>query len=648
MGIYSSMPGLQDTVEALQRLRRPFDLSFRHGGDALAVALLPASRTAGKRFESRIWQLPMEGEATQLTFGPGSDAVPRFSPVDGRLVFASDRVMSGRMSLYIRGLDGEVSSLGNVPGTVEDAQWILDGSALVVLSADRGLDYAATDGATRIWWDAEPDPEVIRPDAARRRLFRVAADDGAAVEVGPKDLTVWAFDLIDGDRAVALVSEDASERGWYWAHLALLDFRDQSAQVLHKSNWQLQCPAADPSGMRAAVVEGWSSDRGLVAGEIRIVDLDSGNSSLIAPESLSDVSFVQWRDQESLWFASWSDMGTCYGVIRLDGAIVWSGREDAIIGLSSFSAQVTPSPEGNGLAAVRETVWQAPEVVYRAGPEACWQTLSDFNEGVSADLPDYPEVRPVAWRGDDDLLIHGLLLLPRDRPTHPLALVVDVHGGPTWSFKHAFDPGSALPLVAAGYALLLPNYRGSVGRGQEFTRCNIACPGGAEFQDIIRGVDWCVKQGVADTGRVGIIGVSYGGYITAWAVATSNRFQAAVMISGISNLLSCHYTCNHAFCEFIVGRPHDTAKANQVFIERSPLLHVLGATTPTLILHGAEDHCTPLGQAVEFYRALGNQNVETKLVVYPREGHGFQERIHQLDAWQRTVSWFDRHLQGQA
>jgi dipeptidyl aminopeptidase/acylaminoacyl peptidase len=641
------MPTVQETVEALQRLRSPFDLSFRHGGDALAVALLPGAREAEKSFESRIWQVTTAGEATQLTFGPGSDAVPRFSPADGRLAFASDRITAGRMSLFLLGQDGEASPLGEVPGSLEEALWTSDGSALIVLSADRGLDCAATDGAVRLWWGDEPDPDVVRPDAARRRLFRVAAGDGGAVEVGPEQLTVWAFDLIDEGRAVALVSEDASERGWYRAHLALLDLRERSARTLHEPNWQLQSPAADPSGRRVAVVEGWASDRGLVAGEIRVVDLSSGDSTLVAAEAHTDVSFVQWRDPESLWFAGWSDMGTAYGVVRLDGTLEWSEREDAVVGLSSFFAQVTPAPDGSGLAAVREAVGQATEVVYRAERESPWRPLSAFNDGPAADLPSYPEVREVAWRGPDDLPIRGLLLLPRDRPAGPSALVVDVHGGPTWSSKHAFDPGYAMPLVAAGYAVLLPNYRGSVGRGQEFTRRNVRDPGGAEFQDILRGVDWCVDQGIADAARVGITGVSYGGYMTAWAVATSDRFRAAVMISGISNLLSCHYACNHAFCEFIVGGPHTEAEAQRLFVERSPLIHVAGASTPTLILHGTEDRCTPLGQAEEFYRALADQGVETEIVIYPREGHGFQERAHQLDAWQRSVAWFDQHLQGQ-
>jgi dipeptidyl aminopeptidase/acylaminoacyl peptidase len=88
-------------------------------------------------------------------------------------------------------------------------------------------------------------------------------------------------------------------------------------------------------------------------------------------------------------------------------------------------------------------------------------------------------------------------------------------------------------------------------------------------------------------------------------------------------------------------------RARQIYIERSPLIHVARARAPTLILHGRDDLCTPLGQAEEFHRALADHGVATELVVYPREGHGFQERGHHLDAWQRAVAWFDRHLQGE-
>src|SRR6185369_9176599 len=157
---------------------------------------------------------------------------------------------------------------------------------------------------------------------AKRRLFRVDVANGATVEIGPRDETVWEFDLL-GDGAVALISENASERGWYHTKLARLDFAKRSAEILHRSPWQLQGAAASPSGKRIAFLEGWSSDRGLVAGEMRVLDLASGKVVSIAAKEQSSVTSLQWRDEESLWFAGWSRLGTVYGVVKLDGTFEW-------------------------------------------------------------------------------------------------------------------------------------------------------------------------------------------------------------------------------------------------------------------------------------------------------------------------------------
>lgn len=253
------------------------------------------------------------------------------------------------------------------------------------------------------------------------------------------------------------------------------------------------------------------------------------------------------------------------------------------------------------------------------------------------------EVRAVEWEGAECLAIRGLLLLPPDPPPSPMPLILDIHGGPTWSFKHGFNPGSALPSGAAGYAVLLPNYRGSLGRSQGFTRLNMGDPGGAEFEDILRGVDWCVQEGIANSTRIGVTGVSYGGYLTAWAAATSDRFRA-----GISDLLSYQYTANNGFSAAIIGAPLQDEGARRLYFEPSPLLYVSSKAPPTLIMHGAKDHCTPLGQAEEFHRALLDHGVPTELVVYPREGHSFKERAHHSDAWRRKIAWFDCYLRDQA
>ena len=612
------------------------------------MTVQPAVEDAERGLEGRIWLISTAGEATQLTRGPGSDALPRFSPVDGRLVFASDRAATGRMSPFLLVPGGEPRPIGEIPGSVEEMKWTADGSALLVLAADRGLDAAPTHGAARLWWGDAADPDVFRAGLARRRLYRLSVSDGACREVGPANLTLWDFDLLDDKRAVALVSEEAAERGWYRARLALLDLERRTARTLFESAWQLQGPAVDPSGKRVAVLEGWGSDRGLIAGEICIVDIESGKAAKVAPQELSDVTFVRWRDADSLWFAGWSEMGSRYGVVRVDGTIEWEERQDAVIGLNSFLAHIAPAPDNKSIAAVREAVGQPAEVVYRRDPKSAWAPLSRLNDSIAAAIPGYPEVRAIEWKGAGDLAIRGLLLLPPDRPRSPMPLILDIHGGPTWSFKHGFNPGSALPFVAAGYAVLQPNYRGSVGRGQSFTRLNVGDPGGAEFEDVLRGLDRCVREGVADAARIGVTGVSYGGYLTAWAAATSHRFRAAVIVSGISDLLSYQYTANNGFSEAIIGAPLHDGDARRLYIERSPLLHVSKKAPPTLILHGADDHCTPLGQAEEFYRALLDHGVATELVVYPREGHGFKECAHHADAWRRKVAWFDRYLRDQA
>jgi dipeptidyl aminopeptidase/acylaminoacyl peptidase len=637
------MDQLADALERLNRVRFAGSITFHRSGDALATAISPASHDANESYQGRIWHYTLDGKATQLTHGPNEDSLPAYSPIDDRLAFASDRTVKGKADLFILA-DGKVHALGNIPGTIEDLRWSGDARSIFVLAADRGLDGGATNGAIRIWWGGTEDPAVTNATDAKRRLFRVTVADGATVEIGPKDYTVWEFDLI-GDGAVALVSEDASERGWYHTKLARLDFSKRSVEILHRSSWQLQSVSASPSGTMVAFLEGWSSDRGLVAGAMRVLDLASGKVFSVAEKEQSSITSLQWRDDERLWFAGWSRLGTIYGVVKLDGIFEWTVTEDAVIGANSFNAAIVPKSDGSGIAAIRDAVAAPPEIIFKKiapGSNADWQKISALNGDVFQGF-DYPEVRHAQWKGRDGLALEALILLPKDRKG-PLPTIVDIHGGPSWATRYASNPGHGLPYAAAGYAVFLPNYRGNTGWGQAFGRMNIGDPGGAEFEDILTGIDWCVAQGLTDGDKLGVTGGSYGGYMTAWAVATTRRFKAAVMVSGICNQVSCHYSCNHDFHEFINGGPMKQNQYRAVAVDRSPLYRLDKPTTPTLIIHGIEDRCTPLGQGQEFYSALLERGCESELVAYPREGHGNREYPHKVDAWRRSVAWFDRFL----
>nr|WP_246461852.1 S9 family peptidase [Mesorhizobium sangaii] len=579
-----------------------------------------------------------------MTNGPGGDGLPHLSPVDGTLAFVSDRALQGRMSLFLKDDHGE-RPVGELAGTIEDMRWAPDGRSLIVMAADRGLDGGATNGAQRLTWGEPEDPAVTSPANARRRLFRVRVDDGSTVEVGPSKFSVWEFELVGDDAALAVVSVDPSERGWYHAELTRIDLATGAATILHRARWQLLAPAADPSGKRIAFLDGWSSDRGLVASEISILDIATGKIITVAPGGMSSITSMKWRDDDSLWFTGWSRLGSVYGVTHLDGSVEWMTQEDAIIGTRTFSAGITTAPDIKGFAAVRESDGAPPEIVFKSGAKAsAWSVVSNLNRDVARDFNAYPEVRAVAWKGADGVELEGLVLLPRDGAKGPRPTIVDIHGGPSWAVRHAYNPGDALPFATAGYAVFLPNYRGNVGWGKAFGMLNVGDPAGAEFQDILAGLDRCVTAGISDPDRLGITGASYGGYLTAWAVATTNRFKAAVMVSGFANQLSSHYSCNHDFHAFINGGPLSEERFRRVAVDRSAITRLDRPTTPTLIMHGEGDRCTPLGQAQELYAALLERGVESELVVYPREGHGLRERDHQLDAWRRMIGWFDRYL----
>jgi dipeptidyl aminopeptidase/acylaminoacyl peptidase len=635
---------LERALAMLDRVRYPVDVSVNAAGAALAVAVSPAHYEAGGSFESRIWRVALDGSgAEQLTNGPATDALPRWSPTDDRLAFASARPIAKRMSLFLLRPGADAAQLGEIEGSVQEIAWSGDGRAVYALAVDEGGFGAATDGAVRLVWSGARDPYVFRPDEGWRRLFRVDADSGRTEEVGPEGISVWEFDLVDDSTAVALVSHDPSESGWYRAHLAVLDLDARTARTIGTHERQVQGPVVDPTGTRAALIEGWSSDRGLVAGDVHVFDLASGEAVPLGGE-LSDLTSVGWLDAETLWFAGWSGFGSHVGAIGLDGAIRWEVIDESILGPSSFHARISPLPDG-GFAAIRESLRTPPEVVRHAGgADGEWTPLTSFNAGIGPDeLDDYPDVRALEWDGAGGLPIRGLFLSPVGLEP-PFPTVVMIHGGPTWACKYSFDPGYSLALAAAGFGVFLPNYRGSTGRGQSFTQMNVGDPAGAEFEDILRGVDHIVEAGLTIADRVGVTGTSYGGYLTGWAVCASDRFTAGVMVSGIVDMLSCHLTCNHAFSEFIFGGDHRDPRYLEAFADRSPITYVRNAKTPTLILHGALDSCTPLGQAEELYQGLVLNGTPTELVVYPREGHGFREREHAVDAERRTVEWFARYL----
>jgi dipeptidyl aminopeptidase/acylaminoacyl peptidase len=167
--------------------------------------------------------------------------------------------------------------------------------------------------------------------------------------------------------------------------------------------------------------------------------------------------------------------------------------------------------------------------------------------------------------------------------------------------------------------------------------------GGGDYRDIMSGIDALVKRGIADPARLGIMGRSYGGYMTGWIIAQTDRFKAASLGAGMSNLVSFYgQTDIPGFTETYLGGP--PWEALDTYVRCSPVTHAANLKTPTLILHGEKDFRVPLPQAEELYRALRRNGVPVELLVYPRQGHVVTEPKFMVDMMDRNIEWFGRWL----
>ncbi len=224
-------------------------------------------------------------------------------------------------------------------------------------------------------------------------------------------------------------------------------------------------------------------------------------------------------------------------------------------------------------------------------------------------------------------------------------MLVQIHGGPSWQWENRanlswHDWGQMM--TTRGYAVLLPNPRGSTGYGSEFERLLIDDVGGGESQDLISGAQAMVERGIADPERLAIGGWSWGGYLTAWTITQTDIFKAAIMGAGVANLVSDHAAGDiaEANMAFYSGHPYTHW---DLYADRSPVRYAANVKTPTLILHGGADSRVHPTQSMEFHRALQVLGVPVRFVRYPREGHGIGERHHQIDLMKRIVEWLEKY-----
>ncbi|MDR9418243.1 S9 family peptidase [Gracilimonas sp.] len=419
--------------------------------------------------------------------------------------------------------------------------------------------------------------------------------------------------------------------------------RDVLAEVDHTG--KLGQFTWSPDGSKIAMIAA-ANINDPIDGRLKIVNPEDGSTTLLREDFKGKFEQIEWADNNTLHYLASKGVWSEFGSIRSDGS-----QMDAIV--------PTGGPIINGFAHSTDGTHvfdvntpSHPDELYlmKQGDDSP-QRITNSNPWL--DDIEMGEQEAITYTTDDGFEIEGVLIYPLDyQENSRYPVITIVHGGPEAHYDNGWltDYSDAGQVGAAqGYVVFYPNYRGSTGRGIDFAMSSQGDLAGAEFDDIVEGVDYLIDQGVADEDKVGVTGGSYGGYATAWmSTKYSDRFAAGVMFVGISNNLSKWGTSDIPEELYHVHARKRIWEDYQDYLERSPIYHVDNAETPLLIMHGKEDTRVDPGQSYELYRHIKTRtDTPVRLVLYPGEGHGNRNATAQYDYNLRSMRWFNQYLKGE-
>jgi len=325
-----------------------------------------------------------------------------------------------------------------------------------------------------------------------------------------------------------------------------------------------------------------------------------------------------------------------------------NGKVKSILTTPSRISGFTISKSGDRIAFNGSEDESLPEIYIAELSKNLPRKLSGFTKQI--DNWKYAKSEVISWKSKDGTTIEGVLFKPYDYdPTRKYPLLLNIHGGPTGISYPTPVPAYVYPVLQwldKGALVLMPNYRGSAGYGEEFRKLNVENLGVGDAWDVLSGVEFLDSKGMIDTDRMGAMGWSQGGYISAFLTTNSNIFRAISVGAGISNWMTYYVNTDiHPFTrQYLKATPWEN---EEIYRKTSPMTNINNATTPTLIQHGEFDTRVPVPNAYELYQGLLDVGVETKLVIYKGFGHGITKPKERLAAMWHNWQWFGKYIWGE-
>jgi dipeptidyl aminopeptidase/acylaminoacyl peptidase len=633
----SAEQGRTPTVDQLLELKRAGSPALSPDGRTVAYTVRETD-WEDDAYETQIWLAdPTSGETRQLTRGNKAAASPAWSP-DGRwLAFTADR--GSRTQVYrINPLGGEAEALTSADEGVGGFAWSPDGKSIA---------YTMTDPKMQVQKDRDKkygEFEVVDQDFRMTHLYVLDVATKTARRLTEGAFTVGSFDWSPDGRSIAFdhrMNPDPGVGGS--ADISIATVADGKLRALVTQDGPDNNPAWSPDGTRVAfqtaMANPWNY---FMNGVIASIPSGGGAIDVLTKDFDENPQLVAWAPS-GIYFAA--AQKTWAHLFRLDPATKKFTRVNPAVEtmLSSFSF----AADFGSVAFVVSDAKTYPEVAVAPVSTMSAKILTKLGEQIDGWTLGTSEV--ISWKSADGAVVEGALHKPAGfQPGRRYPLLVVIHGGPTGVSRPArlvAQNTYPIPIWQARGALVLePNYRGSAGYGEKFRSLNVRNLGVGDAWDVISGIDYLVAQGLADNDRVGAMGWSQGGYISAFLTThDSARFKAISVGAGISNWMTYYVNTDiHPFTrQYLKATPWDDP---EIYAKTSPMTYIKGAKAPTLIQHGELDRRVPIPNAYELYQGLQDQGVPVKLIVYKGFGHGLTKPKANRAAMEHNLEWFDKHL----
>ncbi|MEL6674390.1 MAG: S9 family peptidase [Bacteroidota bacterium] len=615
---------------------------------------------AENRYDRELW-LAKAGQAPfQLTHTPkGNSSNPRWSPDGQWISFVSNR--SGKSQIYlIRLAGGEAFQLSQTDGNIFTYAWSPDGSQIAFLqSEDKSAQqkkrtkkygaFAVDDeeySFNQLWlMPVDADRMYQAPTPAQMEDSAYKAATKAELLIDSADFTITSFRWSPDGKKIAFNHQpDPLINSFFKSDISVWDMEKKSHQVL------VQNPSFDglvdwspdsKSLLITSHLDNTTSNYYLNSRYFRI-NVDGSGMQELAKDFDENISSMRWTEA-GIYGIAWQK--TDRKMIKLDPK---NGKVSMLPSPFARVGSYSVAKDGETFAVIGDKPGQLSEIHRMEGTFDRLQQITQVNQQVKDWTHSQSEM--ISWKSEDGAIIEGVLHKPHDYdPNKKYPLMVIIHGGPTGISTPNPVPSSVYPMLQwlnKGALILQPNYRGSAGYGEAFRSLNVRNLGVGDAWDVLSGVDFLEKEGLIDGDKVGCMGWSQGGYISAFLTTHSDKFQAVSVGAGISNWMTYYVNTDiHPFTrQYLKGTPWSDP---EVYAKTSPMTKINNASTPTLIQHGEFDRRVPVANAYELLQGLQDVGVDAKLIIYKGFGHGISKPKERLAANWHNWQWFGKYIWGE-